>query len=128
VLVPVLRDLGRPVKANLSLDAGLLETIDAEAEAHGLTRSAFITSAAREKIAGEVRSSKPSRDRARVNASEDYEVRYWAKIFGVSKDQLKAAVKATSGRARDDNVPSLARQRGRRKGLERGRGEAARKA
>jgi metal-responsive CopG/Arc/MetJ family transcriptional regulator len=43
-------DAGRAVKANLSLDAGLLEAIDDAAKAHGLTRSAFITSAAREKI------------------------------------------------------------------------------
>jgi predicted RNase H-like HicB family nuclease len=50
VWVPVLRDAGRPVKANLSLDAGLLEAIDTAAEAHGLTRSAFIASAAVEKI------------------------------------------------------------------------------
>ena len=51
VIVPLLLDAGRPVKANLSLDAGLLEAIDEAAKAHGLTRSAFITSAAREKIA-----------------------------------------------------------------------------
>jgi predicted RNase H-like HicB family nuclease len=50
VMVPVLRDAGRPAKANLSLDAGLLEAIDEAAAAHGLTRSAFIASAAREKI------------------------------------------------------------------------------
>jgi predicted RNase H-like HicB family nuclease len=49
-MVPVLRDTGRPAKANLSLDAGLLEAIDEAAAAHGLTRSAFIASAAREKI------------------------------------------------------------------------------
>jgi predicted RNase H-like HicB family nuclease len=49
-IVPVLRDAGRPAKANLSLDAGLLQAIDEAAEAHGLTRSAFIASAAREKI------------------------------------------------------------------------------
>jgi predicted RNase H-like HicB family nuclease len=49
-MVPVLRDAGRPAKANLSLDAGLLEAIDEAAEAHGLTRSAFLASAAREKI------------------------------------------------------------------------------
>jgi predicted RNase H-like HicB family nuclease len=49
-LVPVLRDSGRSVRANLSLDAGLLDAIDEAAEAHGLTRSAFIASAAREKI------------------------------------------------------------------------------
>lgn len=49
-IVPLLRDAGRPAKANLSLDAGLLQAIDEAAEAHGLTRSAFIASAAREKI------------------------------------------------------------------------------
>jgi predicted RNase H-like HicB family nuclease len=49
-LVPVLRDCGRSVRANLSLDAGLLEAIDEAADAHGLTRSAFIATAAREKI------------------------------------------------------------------------------
>jgi predicted RNase H-like HicB family nuclease len=48
--VPLVRDAGRPVKANLSLDAGLLEAIDEAAERHGLTRSAFLASAAREKI------------------------------------------------------------------------------
>jgi predicted RNase H-like HicB family nuclease len=50
-IVPLLLDAGRPAKANLSLDAGLLEAIDEVATAHGLTRSAFIASAAREKIA-----------------------------------------------------------------------------
>jgi predicted RNase H-like HicB family nuclease len=107
--VPVLRDAGRAVKANLSLDAGLLEAIDAAAEAHGLTRSAFITSAAREKIVGggKVRSLMPvlretsarrdvtqneTRHRSRIHANEEYEVRYWSKKLGVSQDQLKAAV------------------------------------
>jgi len=49
-IVPLILDAGRAVKANLSLDAGLLQAIDDAAEAHGLTRSAFITTAAREKI------------------------------------------------------------------------------
>jgi predicted RNase H-like HicB family nuclease len=49
-MVPLLLDAGRPAKANLSVDAGLLEAIDEAAEAHGLTRSAFIASAARERI------------------------------------------------------------------------------
>jgi predicted RNase H-like HicB family nuclease len=49
-LVPVLRDSGRSTKANISLDAGLLNAIDEAAKAHGLTRSAFIATAAREKI------------------------------------------------------------------------------
>jgi hypothetical protein len=32
-------------------------------------------------------------DRSRINTGEDYEVRYWSEKFGVSPDQLKAAVK-----------------------------------
>jgi len=53
VLIPLLLDSGRAVRANLSLDAGLLEAIDEAARARGLTRSAFIASAAREKIMAE---------------------------------------------------------------------------
>jgi predicted RNase H-like HicB family nuclease len=51
-IVPLLLDAGRAVRANLSLDAGLLDAIDEAARAHGLTRSAFLASAAREKIEG----------------------------------------------------------------------------
>jgi len=51
-IVPLLLDAARPVRANLSLDAGLLDAIDEAAKAHGLTRSAFLASAAREKIEG----------------------------------------------------------------------------
>ncbi len=50
VMVPLLLDRSRPVSANISLDAGLLEAIDAEAKRRGLTRSAFLASAARDKI------------------------------------------------------------------------------
>lgn len=53
VFIPLLLDEGRPVKANISLDARLLKTIDAEAKRRGLTRSAFLASAAVEKIASE---------------------------------------------------------------------------
>lgn len=49
--VPLLLDAGRSVRANVSLDAGLLEAIDEAARARGLTRSSFLASAAREKIA-----------------------------------------------------------------------------
>ncbi len=51
VIVPLVVETGRPVKANLSLDAGLLAAIDEAAAVHGLTRSAFLASAARDKIA-----------------------------------------------------------------------------
>jgi predicted RNase H-like HicB family nuclease len=50
VMVPLILDHARPVKANISLDAGELEAIDQAAEARGLTRSAFVTSAALSKI------------------------------------------------------------------------------
>jgi predicted RNase H-like HicB family nuclease len=49
-IVPLILDAARPAKANLSLDAGLLQAIDEAAEARGLTRSSFLASAAREKI------------------------------------------------------------------------------
>jgi hypothetical protein len=50
---PFVLDTGRPAKANLSLDAGLLAAIDEAAAARGLTRSAFLASAARQKIESE---------------------------------------------------------------------------
>jgi predicted RNase H-like HicB family nuclease len=50
VIVPVVLDAGRTVRANLTFDAGLLEAIDAEATRRGLTRSAFLASAARERL------------------------------------------------------------------------------
>jgi predicted RNase H-like HicB family nuclease len=50
VIVPVVLDAGRTVRANLTFDAGLLEAIDAEAARRGLTRSAFLASAARERL------------------------------------------------------------------------------
>jgi predicted RNase H-like HicB family nuclease len=52
-LVALVQEAGRPVKANLSLDAGLLSAIDEAAAARGLTRSAFLASAARDKIRAE---------------------------------------------------------------------------
>ena len=45
--VVVVRESGRPVKANLSLDAGVLAAIDATAQRLGLTRSGFIELLAR---------------------------------------------------------------------------------
>jgi predicted RNase H-like HicB family nuclease len=51
VMIPLLLDAGRTVRANITMDAGLLAAIDAGADRRGLTRSAFLASAAREKIA-----------------------------------------------------------------------------
>ncbi|MGY2051781.1 type II toxin-antitoxin system HicB family antitoxin [Methylobacterium sp. JK268] len=53
VAVPLLLESGRPVRANLSLDADLLAEIDEAAASRGVTRSAFLASAAREKILAE---------------------------------------------------------------------------
>lgn len=53
VLIPLLLDSGRTVRANVTFDAGLLEAIDEAAAQRGLTRSAFLASAAREKIAAQ---------------------------------------------------------------------------
>ena len=52
-LVPLLLDSGRPVRVNVSLDAAALAEIDSAARARGLTRSAFLVSAARDKIQAE---------------------------------------------------------------------------
>lgn len=49
-IVPLLIEAGRLTKADLSIDAGFLAAIDEAAEARGLTRSAFLVSAARAKI------------------------------------------------------------------------------
>ena len=46
--VPMILTVGRPVKANLSLDAGMLAAIDAEARRRGLTRSALVEWLAKE--------------------------------------------------------------------------------
>jgi len=49
-MVPLVLDKGRSVRANLSIDAGLIEAIDAEAKRRGLTRSSFLASAALDKL------------------------------------------------------------------------------
>ena len=48
--VPLLADAGRTVRINISLDKALVDRIDDAATARGLTRSAFLAQAAREKI------------------------------------------------------------------------------
>jgi predicted RNase H-like HicB family nuclease len=50
ILVPLVVDAGRTIRANLTFDAGLLAAIDDEATRRGLTRSAFLAGAAREKL------------------------------------------------------------------------------
>lgn len=48
--VPLILETGRLARANISLDAGLLADIDEAARRRGLTRSAFLAAAARDKI------------------------------------------------------------------------------
>ena len=63
VLVPFLRELGRPTRVTISIDVGTLKAIDAEAARRGLTRSGFLASAARDKIR-EAATAPPRRRRA----------------------------------------------------------------
>jgi len=43
------------------------------------------------------KSKRGPQDRSKVNLSEQYEVDYWTKKWGISEDQLKAAVKKAGG-------------------------------
>lgn len=45
--VPLVRETGKPVKANLSVDSGVLAAMDEEAQRRGLTRSALVEMLAR---------------------------------------------------------------------------------
>ncbi|KPL67394.1 CopG family transcriptional regulator [Erythrobacter sp. SG61-1L] len=54
VSVPLIRNSGKMVRANISMDGGALAAIDAAAEERGLTRSAFLAQAARNEMAGGV--------------------------------------------------------------------------
>lgn len=50
--VALILDKGSPRRINVSLDFGLLRAIDEEAKRRGMTRSAFLSSAARKEIEG----------------------------------------------------------------------------
>ncbi|QPC43468.1 type II toxin-antitoxin system HicB family antitoxin [Kaustia mangrovi] len=53
-VVPLVLETGRATRANVSIDAGLLAAIDEAAARAGITRSAYLASAARERlVAGE---------------------------------------------------------------------------
>lgn len=51
VYVPLIQDRGTARRINVSLDPGLLEAIDEAAKDRGMTRSAFLSSAARRELA-----------------------------------------------------------------------------
>jgi Protein of unknown function (DUF3606) len=45
------------------------------------------------------RKKRGGQDRSRISTSEDYEVKYWSKKFGISPKELKAAVKKVGSSA-----------------------------
>lgn len=47
------------------------------------------------------RKQSSGQDRSLINSSEDYELRDWSKKFGVSVEQLKAAIAAVGNKAAD---------------------------
>ncbi len=50
--IPLIRDLGSTTRINVSMDLGLLKSIDEAAAARKQTRSAFLASAARRELVG----------------------------------------------------------------------------
>ena len=46
-------------------------------------------------------SKKGPQDRSRINTSESWELRYWAKELGTTEEKLRAAVKAVGTRTDD---------------------------
>ena len=50
MMIPYIADRRRVVRVNLSLDQGLLDTMDEAARARGMTRSAFVAKAATREI------------------------------------------------------------------------------
>jgi predicted RNase H-like HicB family nuclease len=50
VMIPLVLDAGRTVRANLTVDAGLLDAVDEAATLSGVSRSAYFADAAREKL------------------------------------------------------------------------------
>ena len=52
IAVPLILSARRQVRANISLDKGMLDAIDTAASRRGLTRSAFLAEAARNEIEG----------------------------------------------------------------------------
>jgi len=52
VAVPLIEDRGTAKRVNISIDPGLLSAIDGAAKSRGMTRSAFLSSAARRELLG----------------------------------------------------------------------------
>ena len=52
IAIPLIDNDTAVVRANVTFERGILRAIDAEAKARGLTRAAFLASAARREIEG----------------------------------------------------------------------------
>jgi hypothetical protein len=52
-----------------------------------------------ENVMADDKTNSGGQDRTRIDTDQEYEVRDWAKRFGVSADQLRAAVKAVGSNA-----------------------------
>ena len=50
-------------------------------------------------------SKRGPQDRSRISTSEDHEVRYWSQKFGVTPEQLKAAVRRVGNSAKAAVAP-----------------------
>lgn len=50
---------------------------------------------------GDDKTKRGPADAKRINVNEDYEVQYWTKEFGVSEEQLRAAIKRVGVMADD---------------------------
>jgi hypothetical protein len=50
IAVPLIEDDARVVRANITMESGMMRAVDATARARGLTRSAFLAQAARRAI------------------------------------------------------------------------------
>ena len=46
-----------------------------------------------------IKAKSVKQDRDRINVHQDYELRDWAKRFGISKDELKKAVESVGNSA-----------------------------
>jgi hypothetical protein len=61
--------------------------------------TAVAVSHAKETTTMDDKSKANGQDRQRINVNEEYEVRDWAKSFGVAPDEIKKAVKSVGDRA-----------------------------
>jgi hypothetical protein len=52
-------------------------------------------------IMSDNKNNRGGRDRERISLGQDYEVRYWSKRLGVSKEQLKEAVQQVGDSVHD---------------------------